>query len=154
MTEAPSATEAGRGTILVLNGPNLNLLGTREPEKYGTATRADVEQLAKEAGAAHGLDVECFQSNHEGALVDAIHAARGKAIGIVLNAGAYTHTSVAIRDAISAVQLPAVEVHITNVHQREEFRHHSYLSPVCAAVIVGAGVFGYKLAIDYLAEAL
>ncbi len=97
---------AGRGTILVLNGPNLNLLGTREPEKYGTATLADVEQLAKDTGAAHGLDVECFQSNHEGALVDAIHAARGKAVGIVLNAGAYTHTSVAIRDAISAVRCP------------------------------------------------
>ena len=99
MTDAPSAADAGRRTILVLNGPNLNLLGTREPEKYGTATLADVEQLAKDAGAEHGLDVECFQSNHEGALVDAIHDARGKAIGIVINAGAYTHTSVAIRDA-------------------------------------------------------
>ena len=142
---------AVRGTILVLNGPNLNLLGTREPEKYGTATLADVEQLAKDAGTAHGLDVECFQSNHEGALVDAIHAARGKAVGIVINAGAYTHTSVALRDAIAAVELPAVEVHITNVHKREEFRHHSYLSPVCTAVIVGAGVQGYKLAIDFLA---
>jgi 3-dehydroquinate dehydratase II len=145
---------AGRGTILVLNGPNLNLLGTREPEKYGTSTLADVERLAADAAKAHGFDVECVQSNHEGVLLDVIHAARTSAVGIVLNAGAFTHTSVALRDALAAVQLPAVEVHITNVHQREEFRHLSYLSPVCAAVIVGAGVFGYKLAIDYLAEAL
>jgi 3-dehydroquinate dehydratase-2 len=152
MTEATSA--AGRGTILVINGPNLNLLGTREPEKYGTSTLADVEQLAATAAKAHGFTVDCVQSNHEGVLLDAIHAAHGTAVGIVLNAGAYTHTSVALRDALAAVQLPAVEVHITNVHQREEFRHHSFLSPVCAAVIVGAGVFGYKLAIDYLAEAL
>jgi 3-dehydroquinate dehydratase type II len=151
MTEATPANAAGRGTILVLNGPNLNLLGTREPEKYGTATLADVEQLAKEAGAAHGLDVECFQSNHEGALVDAIHAARGKAVGIVLNAGAYTHTSVAIRDAISAVALPTVEVHITNVHARESFRHHSYLSDISKAVIAGAGILGYRFAVEYLA---
>ena len=154
MTEAPTANEAGRGTILVLNGPNLNLLGTREPEKYGTSTLADVEQLAINAAEAHGFTVDCVQSNHEGDLVDAIHGARGTAAGIVINAGAYTHTSVALRDAIAAVQLPAVEVHITNVHQREEFRHHSYLSPVCKAVIVGAGVQGYKLAIDYLASAV
>jgi 3-dehydroquinate dehydratase-2 len=152
MTEPTTA--AGRGTILVINGPNLNLLGTREPEKYGTSTLADVEQLAATAAEAHGFTVECVQSNHEGVLLDVIHAARTNAVGIVLNAGAFTHTSVALRDALAAVQLPAVEVHITNVHQREEFRHHSYLSPVCAAVIVGAGVFGYKLAIDYLAEAL
>jgi 3-dehydroquinate dehydratase-2 len=94
------------------------------------------------------------QSNHEGVLLDVIHAARNNAAGIVINAGAFTHTSVALRDALAAVQLPAVEVHITNVHQREEFRHHSYLSPVCSAVIVGAGVLGYRLAIDYLAEVL
>lgn len=154
MTEAPTANEAGRGTILVLNGPNLNLLGTREPEKYGTSTLADVEQLAINAAEVHGFTVDCVQSNHEGDLVDAIHGARGTAAGIVINAGAYTHTSVALRDAIAAVQLPAVEVHITNVHQREEFRHHSYLSPVCTVVIVGAGVQGYKLAIDYLASAV
>jgi 3-dehydroquinate dehydratase-2 len=154
MTEATTATAPGRGTILVINGPNLNLLGTREPEKYGTSTLADVERLAATAAEAHGFTVNCVQSNHEGVLLDAIHAARGTAVGIVLNAGALTHTSVALRDALAAVQLPAVEVHITNVHQREEFRHHSFLSPVCTAVIVGAGVFGYKLAIDYLAEAL
>lgn len=151
MSEA-TPSDPGRGTILVLNGPNLNLLGTREPEKYGTATLADVEQLAKDAGAALGFAVECFQSNHEGALIDAIHAARGKAVGIVLNAGAYTHTSVAIRDALTAVQVPAVEVHITNVHAREPFRHHSYLSDVSKAVIAGAGVLGYRFAVEYLAE--
>jgi 3-dehydroquinate dehydratase-2 len=153
MTEATS-NEDSRGTILVINGPNLNLLGTREPEKYGMSTLADVEQLATATGEAHGFTVECVQSNHEGVLLDVIHAARGTAVGIVLNAGAFTHTSVALRDALAAVQVPAVEVHITNVHQREEFRHHSFLSPVCAAVIVGAGVFGYKLAIDYLGETL
>ncbi|GAB4098232.1 type II 3-dehydroquinate dehydratase [Sinomonas halotolerans] len=144
--------ETPRGTILVLNGPNLNLLGTREPEKYGTATLADVERLCAEAAAQHGLEVRCVQSNHEGELLDAIHAARTTALGIVVNAGAYTHTSVAIRDAISAVQLPAVEVHITNVHAREEFRHHSYLSDVCHAVIAGAGTLGYRFGIDYLAD--
>ncbi|UZX04503.1 type II 3-dehydroquinate dehydratase [Arthrobacter sp. CDRTa11] len=154
MTEATSAAADGRGTILVINGPNLNLLGTREPDKYGLSTLADVEELARTTAEAHGFTAECVQSNHEGVLLDTIHAARGTAVGIVINAGAFTHTSVALRDALAAVQLPAVEVHITNVHQREEFRHHSFLSPVCTAVIVGAGVFGYRLAIDYLAETL
>jgi 3-dehydroquinate dehydratase-2 len=154
MTDASTPVEAARGTILVINGPNLNLLGTREPEKYGTSTLADVEQLARSAAEAHGFTAECVQSNHEGVLLDAIHAARETAAGIVINAGAFTHTSVALRDALAAVQLPAVEVHITNVHQREEFRHHSYLSPVCSAVIVGAGVAGYRLAIDYLADVI
>lgn len=154
MTSANTAADAARGAILVINGPNLNLLGTREPEKYGTSTLADIEELAANAARAHGFSVECVQSNHEGVLLDAIHAARGNAAGIVINAGAFTHTSVALRDAVAAVQLPAVEVHITNVHQREEFRHHSYLSGVCAAVIVGAGVTGYRLAIEYLAEVL
>ena len=151
MTEATSATEAGRGTILVLNGPNLNLLGTREPENTARPRWPTSSSSPRTPARAHGLDVECFQSNHEGALVDAIHAARGKAIGIVLNAGAYTHTSVAIRDAISAVQLPTVEVHITNVHAREEFRHHSYLSDISKAVIAGAGILGYRFAVEYLA---
>jgi 3-dehydroquinate dehydratase-2 len=148
---APSAP-AARTSILVVNGPNLNLLGTREPEKYGTATLGDIERLCAGAADAHGLECDFVQSNHEGALVDAIHEARHAAIGIVINAGAYTHTSVAIRDAISAVQLPAVEVHITNVHAREPFRHHSYLSDVCRAVIAGAGTLGYRFAIEYLAE--
>jgi 3-dehydroquinate dehydratase-2 len=154
MTEASSTAGSGRGTILVINGPNLNLLGTREPEKYGTSTLADVEQLAIRTAEAHGFTADCVQSNHEGDLLDAIHAARTSAVAIVINAGAFTHTSIALRDALAAVQLPAVEVHITNVHQREEFRHLSYLSPVCTAVIVGAGVQGYKLAIDYLAGAV
>ena len=140
--------------ILVINGPNLNLLGTREPAIYGTHTLDDVERLAAAASAAHGWSVQCLQSNHEGAIVDAIHAARGTAAGIVINAGAYTHTSVAIRDALGGVALPTVEVHISNVHRREEFRHHSYLSAVADAVIVGAGIEGYRLAIDYLARRL
>ncbi|HKU11061.1 MAG TPA: type II 3-dehydroquinate dehydratase [Sinomonas sp.] len=148
---APSAP-AARTSILGVNGPNLNLLGTREPEKYGTATLGDIERLCAGAADAHGLECDFVQSNHEGALVDAIHEARHSAIGIVINAGAYTHTSVAIRDAISAVTLPAVEVHITNVHAREPFRHHSYLSDVCRAVIAGAGTLGYRFAIEYLAE--
>ncbi|WP_138414531.1 type II 3-dehydroquinate dehydratase [Sinomonas gamaensis] len=148
---APSAP-AARTSILVVNGPNLNLLGTREPEKYGTATLGDIERLCAGAADAHGLECDFVQSNHEGALVDAIHGARDSAIGIVINAAAYTHTSVALRDAISAVSLPAVEVHITNVHAREPFRHHSYLSDVCRAVIAGAGTLGYRFAIEYLAE--
>ncbi len=145
-----SSTAPTRGTILVLNGPNLNLLGTREPEIYGSTTLSDVELLTSEAAGAAGFRTTCLQSNHEGALVDAIHAARGTAVGIIINAGAYTHTSVALRDAISAVELPAVEVHISNVHQREEFRQHSYLSAVCTTVIVGAGVHGYVLAVSAL----
>ncbi|WP_413248615.1 type II 3-dehydroquinate dehydratase [Sinomonas flava] len=144
--------ETPRGMILVVNGPNLNLLGTREPEKYGTDTLMDVERLCAEAAAAHGLEVHCVQSNHEGEIIDAIHTARGTALGLVINAGAYTHTSVAIRDAITAAQLPTVEVHITNVHAREPFRHHSYLSDIAKAVIAGAGVLGYRFGIDYLAD--
>jgi 3-dehydroquinate dehydratase II len=152
MTSTPPA--ADRGTLLILNGPNLNLLGTREPGIYGNATLDDVADLATAAAAGHGFTADCIQSNHEGDLVDAIHAARGSAVGIVINAGAYTHTSIALRDALAAVELPAVEVHISNVHKREEFRHHSYLSGVVDAVIVGAGVQGYELAISYLAKTL
>ena len=149
-----SSTAPNRGTLLILNGPNLNLLGTREPEIYGSATLADVEHLTTAAAEAAGFSTTCVQSNHEGELLDAIHAARGSAVGIIINAGAYTHTSVAIRDAIAGVELPTVEVHISNVHQREEFRHHSYLSAVCSAVIVGAGVHGYELAVNYFAKTL
>lgn len=140
--------------ILVLNGPNLNLLGTREPAIYGDDTLQDVENLAAATARSHGFAIEFRQSNHEGVLVDAIHAARTSAAGIVINAGAYTHTSVAIRDALAGVDLPAVEVHISNVHKREEFRHFSYLSAVVDAVIVGAGIQGYGLAVDYLATTL
>lgn len=141
-------------TLLILNGPNLNLLGTREPGIYGSHTLEDVEQLCASAAGTHGWAVTCLQSNHEGELVDAIHAARETADAIVINAGAYTHTSVALRDALAGVGLPAVEVHISNVHKREEFRHHSYLSAVADAVIVGAGVDGYRLAIDHLVRKL
>ncbi|ABY24514.1 3-dehydroquinate dehydratase [Renibacterium salmoninarum ATCC 33209] len=139
------------GNFLVLNGPNLNLLGTREPAVYGTATLDEVNELCIETAEALGFSVECIQSNHEGDLIDAIHAARGTADGIVINAGAYSHTSIALRDAISSVQLPAVEVHISNVHAREDFRQHSHLSAVSTAVIVGAGISGYKFAIERLA---
>ncbi len=151
---AAGASTAGRGELLVLNGPNLNLLGTREPDIYGHATLDDVAGLTIAAANAAGFSAECLQSNHEGDLVDAIHAARGTAVGIIINAGAYTHTSVAIRDAISGVRLPAVEVHISNVHQREEFRHHSYLSAVCDAVIAGAGIHGYTMAVSYFDKVL
>lgn len=143
-----------RGTLLILNGPNLNLLGTREPEVYGKTSLADVDRLATDAAEAAGFEATCLQSNHEGVLLDAIHAARGTAVGIIINAGAYTHTSVALRDALAAVELPAVEVHISNVHQREEFRHHSHLSAVCTAVIVGAGIHGYELAVGYFDKTL
>ncbi|GAA4655541.1 type II 3-dehydroquinate dehydratase [Arthrobacter cryoconiti] len=145
---------ADRGELLILNGPNLNLLGTREPDIYGSATLDDVAALTIAAANAAGFSAECIQSNHEGDLIDALHSARGTAVGIIINAGAYTHTSVAIRDAIVAVELPTVEVHISNVHRREDFRHHSYLSPVCDAVILGAGIYGYELAVNYLDKTL
>jgi 3-dehydroquinate dehydratase II len=144
-------------TILVLNGPNLNLLGTREPAVYGSATLADVEALCHVSAAALGHTADCRQSNHEGVLVDAIqeagraHAA-GSLLGVVLNAGAYTHTSVALHDAIKGSGVPVVEVHISNVHAREPFRHHSYLSPAAAGIVVGFGVDGYRLAIEGLAR--
>lgn len=137
--------------VLVLNGPNLNLLGTREPALYGTDTLADIEQLAADAAGHRGLSVQCLQSNHEGVLIDAIHAARGTAAAILINPGAYSHTSVAIRDALAGVELPVAEVHLSNIHRREEFRHHSYISGVADVVIAGAGSHGYVLALDWLA---
>jgi 3-dehydroquinate dehydratase-2 len=139
-------------TIYVLNGPNLNSLGTREPEKYGHATLADVEALCREAGKQHGLVVDFRQSNHEGDIVDAFHEAKQKgAAGVVINPAGYTNTSIAILDAIYAVGLPTIEVHITNIHAREEFRHHSYISKGAKAVLCGFGVQGYALAITGLA---
>ncbi|TFH56439.1 type II 3-dehydroquinate dehydratase [Glutamicibacter arilaitensis] len=147
-------TENASHTILLLNGPNLNLLGTREPEIYGHNTLADVEQLCRETAASLGFELRAVQSNHEGVLIDAIHEARTTAAGIVMNPGAFTHTSVALADAISGVQLPTIEVHISNVHQREDFRHHSFISPVASSIIVGAGVNGYKLAVQQLAHLL
>ncbi|MDN3482622.1 type II 3-dehydroquinate dehydratase [Arthrobacter sp. APC 3897] len=140
--------------LLILNGPNLNLLGTREPGIYGTTTLDDVEALALDAAESHGWTADCIQSNHEGDLIDAIHGAPGLADGIIINPAAYSHTSVAIPDALSGVGLPVVEVHLSNIHRREEFRHHSYVSAVADAVICGAGIAGYKLAVDYLAARL
>jgi 3-dehydroquinate dehydratase II len=139
-------------TVYVLNGPNLNLLGTREPKTYGRATLKEVEKLCRAAGARHKIEVEFRQSNHEGEIVDSIHEARAKkAAGIIINAGAYTHTSIAIRDAVAAVDLPVVEVHISNVFAREHFRHHSHIAPVARASLCGFGIDGYALAIDGLA---
>jgi 3-dehydroquinate dehydratase-2 len=135
--------------ILLLNGPNLNLLGTREPQVYGHDTLADVESRAVALGAARGVPVECFQSNHEGALIDRIHVARLDGTGhIVINPGGLTHTSVALRDALAGVAIPFFEVHVSNVHKREAFRHHSYLSEIAAGVIVGFGVAGYTMALN------
>jgi len=141
-------------SVLIVNGPNLNLLGTRQPDVYGTTTLADVETLCKNAGAGLGFDVVCFQSNHEGALIDQIHAAKGSHDAIVLNAGAYTHTSIALMDAIASVELPVVEVHLSNIHARESFRHQSYVAPVAVGQICGFGAKGYVLALDALADVL
>ncbi|AXI51237.1 MULTISPECIES: type II 3-dehydroquinate dehydratase [unclassified Sulfitobacter] len=137
-------------SILILNGPNLNLLGTRQPEVYGKTTLADVEALCREKAKTLGFDVAFEQSNHEGALIDLIHAAKGKHAGIVLNAGAYTHTSIALMDAIASVELPVVEVHLSNIHAREEFRHRSYIAPVALGQICGFGAQGYLMALDAL----
>ncbi len=141
--------------ILVLNGPNLNLLGHREPTVYGHTTLADVEALCRAAALERGAEVDCRQSNHEGLLIDWIHEAgalhrAGKLAGVVFNAGAYTHTSVALHDAIKGSGVPVIEVHISNVHARESFRHHSYISPAAAGIVVGFGIDGYVLAIDGL----
>lgn len=139
-------------SVLVLNGPNLNLLGTREPAIYGSTTLADVEAMCRDEGAKHGFAVDFRQSNHEGELVTWIHEAgvahrEGRLVGIVLNAGAYTHTSLAIADAVRGTGVPMIEVHITNVYAREAFRHHSYLSAIARGVIFGLGPQGYRLAI-------
>lgn len=144
-------------TALVLNGPNLNLLGTREPQLYGSQSLADVEQLCERACAANGLTLDFRQSNHEGELVDWIQAAgkaqaQGTLAGVILNAAAYTHTSVALLDAIKGTGVTLIELHISNVHAREEFRHHSFISPVARAVMAGFGVNGYALAIAGLAQ--
>src|SRR5262245_20218687 len=142
-------------SVYVLNGPNLNLLGTREPEKYGRASLADVEALCRETAKRHGLGIEFRQSNHEGAIVDWIQEAGAKkAVGIVINPAGYTTTSFSILDAILSVGLPVIEVHITNIHARESFRHHSYVSRVAKGVVCGFGIAGYALAIDGLAALL
>jgi 3-dehydroquinate dehydratase II len=139
-------------TIYVLNGPNLNLLGTREPATYGSATLADVEKLCMDTAAQFGLKTDCRQSNREGELVDFIHEAHAKKVaGIVINAGAYSHTSIALHDAIVGVQIPTVEVHISNVYARESFRHHSFTARAAFASLCGFGIDGYRLAITGLA---
>jgi 3-dehydroquinate dehydratase-2 len=139
-------------TIYVLNGPNLNLLGTREPETYGHAKLADVERLCAKTAAQFGLKADCRQSNREGELIDFIHDAHGnKAAGIVINAGGYSHTSIALHDALVAVKIPTVEVHISNIHARENFRHHSFTAMAAFATLSGFGIDGYRLAINGLA---
>lgn len=136
--------------LLLLNGPNLNLLGTREPAVYGNETLADIEHAATAQADAAGATMSCFQSNHEGALIDRIHAARIEGVeAIVINPGAFTHTSVALRDALAGVAIPFVEVHISNIYQREEFRHHSFLSAIALGTICGLGTDGYRFAIDF-----
>lgn len=136
--------------VLILNGPNLNLLGTRQPEVYGATTLAMIEESCRSHGTELGFDVTCAQSNSEGTMIDLIHAARGTQAGIVLNAGAYTHTSVALMDAIASVEVPTIEVHLSNIHARESFRHHSYIAPVAVGQIIGFGAHGYLLALDGL----
>ncbi len=136
--------------IYVLSGPNLNMLGKREPEIYGSQTLDDIHGLLKAKAAQTKIDLNCLQSNHEGELVDYIQEAGDKASGLIINAGALTHTSVALADAIKAIDIPVIEVHMSNVYQREEFRHHSYLSPVVIGVICGFGSQSYELALDFL----
>ena len=141
--------------VLVLNGPNLNLLGTREPAVYGADTLTDVERLCRQEGEKLGVEIDCRQSNHEGQLIDWIHEAgreiaAGNMIGVVFNPGAFTHTSVALHDAIKGANATVIELHISNVHAREEFRHHSYISPAARGIMVGFGVQGYAFAIGAL----
>ncbi len=136
--------------LLLINGPNLNLLGSREPEVYGATTLAEIEQAAAAQAQGMGAKLVHFQSNHEGELIDRIHAARGEGVdAIVINPGGFTHTSVALRDALAGVAIPFVEVHISNIHKRESFRHHSYLSDVAAGVVCGFGTDGYRYAIEF-----
>lgn len=136
--------------LLLVNGPNLNLLGTREPEIYGSATLADVERLTAEAAADAGFETRAVQSNHEGALIDAIHAAKADCAAVVINPGGLTHTSISLRDALTGIGLPFAEVHISDVHAREAFRHHSYLEDVAAVRVIGEGVGGYAKAVRQL----
>ena len=138
--------------ILIINGPNLNLLGTREPEIYGKTTLKDIEAELKNRAEKLNVEVECFQSNHEGEIVDKICGAKGNFDAIIINPAAYTHTSVAIRDAFAAIDIPAIEVHISNVYSREEFRHNSLIAPVVVGQIAGLGIQGYLLALEYLSK--
>lgn len=156
MTKRKSTSKsAEKPRILVLHGPNLNLLGTREPEHYGSVTLSDINMALARMAEGRGVNLEAFQSNHEGALIERIHAARDQGVrAIIINPAAYTHTSVALRDALSAVTIPFVEVHLSNVHAREPFRHHSYFSDLAIGVICGLGHEGYLLALEYLLNKL
>lgn len=140
--------------VLVIHGPNLNLLGTREPQIYGATTLDEINRGLVELGASLGLEVRCFQSNHEGALIDALHEARTWAAGAAFNPGGYTHTSVALRDAVTAIGIPVIEVHLSNTQAREEFRHRSLVAPVCVGTIAGFGADSYRLALHALAMLL
>ena len=141
--------------LLMVNGPNLNLLGTREPEVYGRTTLPDIEATLQREASARGATLATFQSNHEGALIDRIQAARTEGVGfIIINPGGLTHTSVALRDALAGVAIPFVEVHLSNIHQREPFRHHSYLSPIAVAVLCGFGASGYSMALQFACQRL
>jgi 3-dehydroquinate dehydratase-2 len=140
--------------ILLINGPNLNKLGTREPHIYGTTTLPEIERMVADRAAAYGAEIRAFQANSDAAILDWLQREEGEADGLILNAGSLTHTSLALRDAVAGSGLPTVEVHISNVWKREEFRHFSYLSPVCLGVIAGLGVKGYALAVEALAEHL
>ncbi len=149
MTETP---DSPRLPILLLNGPNLNTLGTRQPEVYGTDTLADVVELAERTAAELGFGVRALQTNHEGEMIDAIHEAVGKISGIVINPAGWTHTSVALADALVIPDVPIMEVHISNVHKREKFRQHSYVSPIASGIVAGYGIRGYEFAVRRLAE--
>lgn len=150
-----ASTPVDKPRILIIHGPNLNLLGTREPEHYGQVTLADINLALARMADGVGVDLESFQSNHEGALVERIHAAREQGVrAIIINPAAYTHTSVALRDALAAVSIPFIEVHLSNVHAREPFRHHSYFSDLAVGVISGLGHQGYLLALEFLLNKL
>jgi 3-dehydroquinate dehydratase-2 len=149
-----SPRRASRPKVLVLHGPNLNLLGTREPEVYGRVTLAEIDADLRAAARRLDLELDSFQSNHEGALIDRVQAARNDAAAIVINPGGYTHTSVALRDALAAVGLPVIEVHLSNVAAREEFRHRSLIAPISVGQVVGLGALGYRLALEAAAHIL